>query len=104
MILGIFPTQAPLACCLVVRNPLLRQVSRALQSIERIAEKRKVRHRVEVINQDPPATCSQKVLHTACSSQPVICTVFLQTQATAEHCSKHISCSYCHVCLIVRRF
>ena len=63
----------PSALLLYVRKALLRQVSHALQSIERIAEKRKVRHRVEVINQDPPATCSQKVLHTACSPKPVFC-------------------------------
>ena len=35
-----------------------------LQSIEEIAARRKVRHRVEMINQDPPATCSQEVRHT----------------------------------------
>ena len=73
MILAIFSKQAPisvLACCL---KALLRQALFAVQSIERIAEKRKVRHRVEVINQDPPATCSQKVLHTACSLKVVLC-------------------------------
>lgn len=32
-----------------------------VQSIEEIAAKRKVRHMVEMINQDPPATCSQEV-------------------------------------------
>ena len=36
---------------------------RIVQSIEEIAARRNVRHRVEVINQDPPATCSQEVRH-----------------------------------------
>ena len=34
-----------------------------VQSVEEIAARRNVRHRVEMMNQDPPATCSQEVHH-----------------------------------------
>lgn len=38
-----------------------------VQSIKEIATRRNVRHRVEMINQDPPATCSQEVCDLDCT-------------------------------------
>ena len=32
-----------------------------VQTVEEVAARRKVRHRVEMINQDAPATCSDQV-------------------------------------------
>lgn len=32
-----------------------------VQAVEEVAARRKVRHRVEMLNQDPPATCSNQV-------------------------------------------
>ena len=77
-------------------------MSYALQSIERIAEKRKVRHRVEVINQDPPATCSQKVLHTSCSSWVKKLAAIFRTLPLVEQRRKHMYHTYCLACFNVQ--
>ncbi|KAK9918321.1 hypothetical protein WJX75_003179 [Coccomyxa subellipsoidea] len=40
-------------------------VASVLQTVEEVAARRKVRHRVEMINQDAPATCSNQVIQAA---------------------------------------